>query len=241
MVPPLSQHERDLLEQLRSWARQAQDRPDAKLTAFRAWLDPIVKPGDWSDERVIIFTEYRDTQHWLYERLIGGGIPGRADRSALRRQGRGTSGSTSRRCSRSRRDLDPVRILLATDAASEGIDLQNHCHRLLHCEIPWNPNRLEQRNGRIDRHGQHAPEVDVFHFVPAGWARTRRRAPARQRARGRAVLPVRGGEEGRADPRGPGQRRRGHRRAGRAEDARQAGRLADRRRRDRRAGPAAPS
>ena len=52
--------------------------------------------------------------------------------------------------------MDPVRILLATDAASEGINLQPHCHRLLHWEIPWNPNRLEQRNGRIDRHGQHA-------------------------------------------------------------------------------------
>ena len=65
--------------------------------------------------------------------------------------------------------LGPVRILLATDAASEGINLQAHCHRLLHWEIPWNPNRLEQRNGRIDRHGQHAPEVEVFHFVPAGW------------------------------------------------------------------------
>ena len=50
----------------------------------------------------------------------------------------------------------PVRILLATDAASEGIDLQNHCSRLIHYEIPWNPNRMEQRNGRIDRHGQKA-------------------------------------------------------------------------------------
>ena len=53
----------------------------------------------------------------------------------------------------------PVRILLATDAASEGIDLQNHCSRLIHFEIPWNPNRMEQRNGRIDRHGQKAKEV----------------------------------------------------------------------------------
>ena len=34
------------------------------------------------------------------------------------------------------------------------MDLQNHCYRLIHYEIPWNPNRLEQRNGRIDRHGQ---------------------------------------------------------------------------------------
>jgi hypothetical protein len=67
--------------------------------------------------------------------------------------------------------LDPVRILLGTDAASEGINLQRHCHRVLHWEIPWNPNRLEQRNGRVDRHGQPAPVVLVAHFVPAGWER----------------------------------------------------------------------
>ena len=62
-------------------------------------------------------------------------------------------------------DAASVRILLATDAASEGIDLQNHCSRLIHYEIPWNPNRLEQRNGRIDRHGQRASEVNIYHFV----------------------------------------------------------------------------
>jgi superfamily II DNA/RNA helicase len=62
----------------------------------------------------------------------------------------------------------PVRILLATDAASEGIDLQNHCHRLIHIEIPWNPNRMEQRNGRIDRHGQ-TKDVLICHFVSKGY------------------------------------------------------------------------
>ncbi len=62
----------------------------------------------------------------------------------------------------------PVRILLATDAASEGIDLQNHCHRLVHFEIPWNPNRMEQRNGRIDRHGQRRDPL-VYHFVATGY------------------------------------------------------------------------
>ena len=56
-------------------------------------------------------------------------------------------------------------ILIATDAASEGIDLHNHCSRLILNEIPWNPNRLEQRNGRIDRHGQRAAEVNIYHFV----------------------------------------------------------------------------
>ncbi|MEZ5257877.1 MAG: helicase-related protein [Ilumatobacteraceae bacterium] len=62
-----------------------------------------------------------------------------------------------------------VRILLATDTASEGIDLQNHCSKLIHVEIPWNPNVMEQRNGRIDRYGQQRDEVDIFHFVPAGY------------------------------------------------------------------------
>jgi Helicase conserved C-terminal domain len=65
--------------------------------------------------------------------------------------------------------LAPVRILIATDSASEGIDLQRHCHQLIHYEIPWNPNRLEQRNGRVDRHGQRASQVLVYHFVAQGY------------------------------------------------------------------------
>ena len=178
MVPPLSQHERDLLQELSAWARQAQDRPDAKLTAFRAWLDPIIQPGDWSDERVIVFTEYRDTQRWLYERLIGGGIP--AERIAQLYGGQDVAERrTSRRCSRSHRSWTRCGSCWPPTRRSEGINLQAHCHRLLHWEIPWNPNRLEQRNGRIDRHGQHAPEVDVFHFVPAGWQDAPRRTAAR--------------------------------------------------------------
>ena len=65
-------------------------------------------------------------------------------------------------------DISPVRILLATDAASEGLDFQNFCSRLIHYEIPWNPNRMEQRNGRVDRHGQKADKVLVYHFVGQG-------------------------------------------------------------------------
>lgn len=64
-------------------------------------------------------------------------------------------------------DISPVRILLATDAASEGIDLQNHCNYLIHLEIPYNPNVMEQRNGRIDRHGQREKEVLIWHPVDA--------------------------------------------------------------------------
>ena len=60
-----------------------------------------------------------------------------------------------------------MRVLLATDAASEGIDLHRACHRLVHMEVPFNPNRMEQRNGRIDRHGQKSDTVDIFHFASA--------------------------------------------------------------------------
>ena len=59
----------------------------------------------------------------------------------------------------------PARILIATDAASEGADFQLYCRNLIHYEIPWNPIRLEQRNGRIDRYGQKAPEVYIHHFI----------------------------------------------------------------------------
>ena len=61
--------------------------------------------------------------------------------------------------------ISPVRILLATDAASEGIDLQNWCADLIHVDIPWNPIVMEQRNGRVDRHGQKSKEVRIWHPV----------------------------------------------------------------------------
>ena len=169
---PLTPEERGLLSGLRDWARIAQDRPDAKFGAFRQWLDPVVCPqgprGDWTKERVIVFTEYRDTQRWLHERLIAAGVP--EDRIAMLFGGQDEEQREHvKSVFRESPELSPIRILLATDAASEGINLQSYCHRLLHWEIPWNPNRLEQRNGRIDRHGQNAASVEIFHFVPTGW------------------------------------------------------------------------
>jgi SNF2 family DNA or RNA helicase len=53
----------------------------------------------------------------------------------------------------------PLRILIATDAAREGLNLQAHCWNLFHFDVPWNPSRMEQRNGRIDRKLQPSPEV----------------------------------------------------------------------------------
>ncbi|MFM7372762.1 MAG: C-terminal helicase domain-containing protein, partial [Sphaerospermopsis kisseleviana] len=53
----------------------------------------------------------------------------------------------------------PQRILVATDCLSEGINLQSHFSAVIHYDLPWNPNRLEQREGRIDRYGQIATQV----------------------------------------------------------------------------------
>ncbi|MFH9135488.1 DISARM system SNF2-like helicase DrmD [Streptomyces sp. NPDC017524] len=168
----LTADEHTQLKELSVWARTATKRPDAKFAALRDWLDGIVckngPAGDWEPDRVIVFTEYRDTQRWLHDRLIAAGYP--QDRIAQLYGGQQPEEREHiKTVFQEDPSLAPVRILLATDAASEGINLQAHCHRLLHWEIPWNPNRLEQRNGRIDRHGQRADQVDVFHFVPEGW------------------------------------------------------------------------
>lgn len=59
----------------------------------------------------------------------------------------------------------PLRILLATDAARDGLNFQAHCADLFHFDLPWNPGRIEQRNGRIDRKLQPEPVVRCHYFV----------------------------------------------------------------------------
>lgn len=115
---------------------------DSKLTRLRGWLEGF-RAGR-RGERVIVFTEYRDTLDYLEQHLglgpllrIDGSVP-LAKRRAVLERFAGTPGA----------------ILLATDAAGEGLNLQESCHVVVHYELPWNPNRLEQRNGRVDRYGQ---------------------------------------------------------------------------------------
>ncbi|WP_312322512.1 helicase-related protein, partial [Soonwooa sp.] len=54
------------------------------------------------------------------------------------------------------------RVLIATDCLSEGINLQDHFNAVLHYDLPWNPNRIEQREGRVDRYGQTSPEIKTY-------------------------------------------------------------------------------
>jgi SNF2 family DNA or RNA helicase len=164
---PLSADERRLIEHLRSWAQQASHRPDSKAEALVRWLKENLQPkGEWSNARVILFTEYRTTQTWLHEILASHGLGG--ERLALIFGGMDPKDRESVKAAFQADPREsPVRILLATDAASEGIDLQNHCNLLVHVEIPYNPNVMEQRNGRIDRHGQKQSEIVIWHPVDA--------------------------------------------------------------------------
>ncbi len=165
-----SSREIEILTQLASWAERAATQLDSKAKELIAWIERVLRPGGkWNDDRVVIFTEYRDTQKWLHDLLAFRGLHDGGRIEMLY----GAQETEDRERIKAAFQFDPrqapVRILLATDAASEGIDLQRYCHRLIHYEIPWNPNRLEQRNGRIDRHGQNAKVVRVYHFVASGF------------------------------------------------------------------------
>ncbi|MFJ9173866.1 DISARM system SNF2-like helicase DrmD [Streptomyces sp. NPDC102360] len=172
LTPAEDGQELDLLQEMERWAVTHEAAPDSKAEAFIRALKAVCRPDGkkWTDDRVVVFTEYRDTQKWLHDLLqqekltdggrverLHGGLPAE-ERERIRL---GFQADPSL-------DEGKVRILLATDAAGEGIDLQNHCHRLINYDIPFNPNKLEQRIGRIDRWGQrHDPEIT--HFIGSGW------------------------------------------------------------------------
>ncbi|MBO9460682.1 DISARM system SNF2-like helicase DrmD [Labrenzia sp. R5_0] len=167
---PLSDDERRMLQRMREWAQGASHRPDSKAKAIIEWIETNLKPGDeWNDRRVILFTEYRTTHQWLHELLAAHGFGG--DRLAIIHGGMAQEDREIVKAAFQTHPRDSeVRILLATDAAAEGIDLQNYCNALIHVEIPYNPNVMEQRNGRIDRHGQKEDEVLIWHPVDGGEA-----------------------------------------------------------------------
>jgi len=172
LAPALTDKQKDLLNQLSNWAEKSRNNIDSKAKAIIDWIEEFLKTGgQWNGKRVILFTEYRATHAWLHQILTAHGYGG--DRLMFLHGGMsGDDREVVKAAFQAHPDISPVRILLATDAASEGIDLQNHCNFLIHIEIPWNPNVMEQRNGRIDRHGQKASEVMIWHPVGRGFIPT---------------------------------------------------------------------
>jgi len=143
---------------------------DPKIEALAAELQRVCTE---IGEKVIVFTEYLDTLKAIEERL---GRSPLAGRSVVMPGGLTRKQRLKVQAGFEKRD---VSVLLATDAASEGLNLQRSCRRVVHVELPWNPNRLEQRNGRVDRYGQtrepiirylyypDSPEDDVLHQLAA--------------------------------------------------------------------------
>jgi superfamily II DNA or RNA helicase len=167
---PPTQEELRLLSRLRDWAQSASHKVDSKGRAILEWIEANLRSnGQWNDRRVILFTEYRTTHQWLHQILASHGYGG--DRLGIIHGGLDQEERENVKAAfqTNPKDAD-IRILLATDAASEGIDLQNYCNFLIHVEIPYNPNVMEQRNGRIDRHGQKSDEVLIWHPVDGGEA-----------------------------------------------------------------------
>lgn len=159
------------LETLAHWGLEHENVPDSRAEELLQLLDGICRPGGtWSNERVVVFTEYAHTVQWLQRVLETRGYG--TDRLSVIQ---GSTDTEERELIRARFTADPqrepVRVLLATDAAGEGIDLQTYCHRLVNFDIPFNPSRLEQRIGRIDRYGQ-TQQPTVYHFKPVGSSST---------------------------------------------------------------------
>jgi superfamily II DNA or RNA helicase len=169
---PATTEEIELLREMETWALRHDATPDAKARELIRYLEAVCRPDGehWTNERVVVFTEYRDTQMWLADLLNQEGLAG--PRLAQLYGGMDADRREQLRLAfQADPSEHPVRILLATDAAGEGIDLHEHCHRLVNYDIPFNPNKLEQRIGRIDRYGQrHAPEVRHFVGVIRGGA-----------------------------------------------------------------------
>ena len=128
--------EEEMLSLLLAAARKAA-ADERKINALRRLLRRRAEPA-------IVFTEYRDTLEHIARQLTGhriaivhGGLTPSERRVALDQFTRGSAD-----------------VLLATDAASEGLNLQRRCRRVVNMELPWTPVRLEQRIGRVDRIGQ---------------------------------------------------------------------------------------
>ncbi|MGC9329975.1 MAG: helicase-related protein, partial [Candidatus Hinthialibacter sp.] len=137
---------------------------DSRFDSLCEYIEKLLRNnGQWlEDERLVVFTEYKTTLDYLLRRLRDQ-FEGQEDRILSLYGGMDDAERESIKDAFNNPD-SPVRMLIATDAASEGLNLQAAARYLLHYDCPWNPSRLEQRNGRLDRHGQ-ARDVHIFHFA----------------------------------------------------------------------------
>ena len=166
----LFEQERVLLKEMHEIAEEARYHPDERIRFLLHWIKenlcsaPNNPDAKWDDQRIIVFTEYDDTRRYIVEQLKQ--VIASEERISVYH---GPSSPEDRERIKEAFNADPkknpLRILVATDAAREGLNLQAHCWNLFHFDVPWNPSRMEQRNGRIDRKLQPKPDVFCHYFV----------------------------------------------------------------------------
>jgi superfamily II DNA/RNA helicase len=145
-------------DKLAALARQSDSKTDALVTWIKGNLFTGGKLRD--DERLIVFTEYKETLFYIEQRLLQEGF----DKNTLRLLYGGMTADEFEAVKGEFEDPSvAVRLLLATDAASEGINMQECCRWVIHYDVPWSPSKIIQRNGRVSRHGQ-TRDVSVHYF-----------------------------------------------------------------------------
>lgn len=132
-----------------------QTEEEAKLSEFKQSLFELAaKYPDSNDKKILIFTESKDTLEYLERKVREWGYNTNTIHGGMKLDQRVTAEKVFK---------NETQVLVATEAAGEGINLQ-FCHLMINYDIPWNPNRLEQRMGRIHRYGQQK-EVFIFNLV----------------------------------------------------------------------------
>ncbi len=166
------QAEFTLVDEMLAVADRHKEQPDARVTWLNQWIRTHMAPGGrWNTRRLVLFTEWETTRRWLERRLTAALTDLDLETAAGPRIAVFTGATSQDRRETLKRAFnadpvaEPLRILICTDAAREGINLQSRCHDLIHVDLPWNPARLEQRNGRIDRKLQPSPEVWCRYFI----------------------------------------------------------------------------
>jgi hypothetical protein len=149
------------LNKLKDLTQQVTGKSFSKYTLLVDLLKKLKAVGQQNSERVIIFSERIATLQYLYDHLksdlgldddaivqFHAGLPDVDQQAIVESFGKEDS---------------PLRVLLASDVASEGVNLHYYCHLMIHFDIPWSLITLEQRNGRIDRFGQSYPPL--IHYL----------------------------------------------------------------------------
>ena len=136
----------------------------SKYQEFLNLLRQLNWTGRAARDRLVIFSERIATVSWLADRL-------REDLNLSVDQVARVDGGSVEADVRTQEVIEafgqersPIRILIASDMASEGLNLHFQCHRLIHFDLPWSLLRFQQRNGRIDRYGQDRPP-QISYFV----------------------------------------------------------------------------